>query len=258
EKQSAYTVSCVKSQRGLIIPGSILAAAIVLVAIVPIYFIAVKPKSSSSNNSSVPPSSPTSTLTSSGQPASAVVITGGDGGAVTTENGTTFTYSNPFGGAWYWDPQDPFNNNAQAQSWTLPLNQAFRFGADKIFGVNLGGSLTTEPVSWYPFDSHAFAPALYQKYPQAIDGWTLSQAMAADALSGGGLSQLETYYKMLITDQDFAEITGAGLNFLCIPLPYWVIEVRSGEPSLPKTLWTYLLKAIQCARKYGLRINLNF
>ncbi|KAG2348460.1 hypothetical protein BDR05DRAFT_521174 [Suillus weaverae] len=148
QKRSAYTVPRVKSKRGLIIAGSILAAVIVLVAVVvPIYFIVVKPKSSSSNNSSASPSSPTSTSTSSGQPSSAVVVTGGDGSTVTTEDGTTFTYSNPFGGTWYWDPQDPFNNNAQAQSWSPPLNQTFGFGTDKIFGVNLGGWLTTEPVT---------------------------------------------------------------------------------------------------------------
>lgn len=250
EKRAAYAIPRVKSKRGLIIAGSILAAVIVLVAIVvPIYFVVIKPKSSSSDNSSGSPSSPTSTSTSSsGQPASDVV-TGGNGSTITMEDGTTFTYLNPFGGTWYWDPQDPFNNNAQAQSWSLPLNQTFRFGIDKIFGVNLGGWLTTEPF---------IAPALYQKYPTAIDEWTLSEAMAADTSAGGGLSQLETHYQTFITEQDFAEIAGAGLNFVRIPLPYWAIEVRSGEPFLPKTSWTYFLKAIQWARKYGLRINLDF
>jgi len=105
------------------------------------------------------------------------------------------------------------------------------------------------------------APALYEKYqtttPQAVDEWTLSQAMAADTASGG-LSQLETHYKTFIvsfvtlhsvrveclfeyqTEQDFAEIAGAGLNFVRIPLPYWAIETRTGEPFLAKTAWTYV------------------
>jgi aryl-phospho-beta-D-glucosidase BglC (GH1 family) len=249
EKRSAYAVPRVKSKRGLIIAASILAAVIVLIAIVvPIYFVVIKPKSSSSSDSnSASPSNPTST--SSGSPSSNVVVTGGDGSTITTEDGTTFTYSNPFGGTWYWDPENPFNNNAQAQSWTPPLNQTFKFGTDRIFGVNLGGWLNTEPF---------IAPALYQKYPTAIDEWTLSEAMAADTSPGGGLTQLETHYQTFITEQDFAEIAGAGLNFVRIPLPYWAIEVRSGEPFLPKTSWTYFLKAIQWARKYGLRINLDF
>ncbi|KAG2041441.1 hypothetical protein BDR03DRAFT_722142 [Suillus americanus] len=151
EKRSAYTVPRVKSKRGLIIAGSILAAVIVLIAVVvPIYFVVIKPKSSSSNNSAVSPSNPTATSTSSGQPSSAVV-TGGNGSTITMEDGTTFTYLNPFGGTWHWDPEDPFNNNAQAQSWTPPINQTFSFGTDKIFGVNLGGWLTTEPfMQVYP------------------------------------------------------------------------------------------------------------
>ncbi|KAF8436891.1 glycoside hydrolase family 5 protein [Boletus edulis BED1] len=81
--------------------------------------------------------------------------------------------------------------------------------------------------------------------------------MAADTPSGG-LSQLETHYQTFITEKDFADIAGAGLNFVRIPLPYWAIETRSGEPFLPKTSWKYFLKAIQWARKYGIRINLDF
>lgn len=45
------------------------------------------------------------------------------------------------------------------------------------------------------------SPALYQKYqsasPQAVDEWTLSEAMAADTASGG-LNQLETHYQTFI------------------------------------------------------------
>ena len=37
-------------------------------------------------------------------------------------------------------------------------------------------------------------PALFQKYPTAIDEWTFSTSMAAD----GGLSQLEEHYKTFI------------------------------------------------------------
>ena len=44
-------------------------------------------------------------------------------------------------------------------------------------------------------------PTLYEKYqgatPQAVDEWTLSEAMAADS-ANGGLSQLETHYQTFI------------------------------------------------------------
>lgn len=54
--------------------------------------------------------------------------------------------------------------------------------------VNLGGWFVLEPF---------ISPALYQKYPTAVDEWTLSEAMAADT-AGGGLDQLEEHYKTFI------------------------------------------------------------
>jgi glucan 1,3-beta-glucosidase len=71
--------------------------------------------------------------------------------------------------------------------------------------------------------------------------------MAADT-GNGGISQLENHYKTFIvshphrsvsrqsltddeqTEKDIAEIAGAGLNFVRIPLAYWAIETR--DPSL--------------------------
>lgn len=79
--------------------------------------------------------------------------------------------------------------------------------------------------------------------------------MAADT-SGGGLNQLENHYNTFIvglltplwrlhpnphhsqTEKDFAEIAGAGLNFLRIPIAWWAIEVRGDEPFLARTSWT--------------------
>ena len=55
-----------------------------------------------------------------------------------------------------------------------------------MFGVNVGGLFVIEPF---------ITPAFFQKYPAAVDEWTLSQAMAADKTPSGGLqSQLEAHY----------------------------------------------------------------
>lgn len=80
--------------------------------------------------------------------------------------------------------------------------------------------------------------------------------MALDT-ANGGVSQLENHYNTFITEVDFMQIAAAGLNFVRIPIGYWAIEVLDGEGFLPRTSWTYFLKAIQWARKYGLRINLD-
>jgi hypothetical protein len=58
-----------------------------------------------------------------------------------------------------------------------------------ISSVNLGGWFVLEPF---------ISPALFEKYPGAVDEWTLSTLMAADTSAGGGLSQLEDHYKTFI------------------------------------------------------------
>jgi glucan 1,3-beta-glucosidase len=177
-------------------------------------------------------------------------VTGGNATLVTTENGTTCTYINNFGGYWYWDPKDPFNNNAQPNSWTPPLNQSWNWGTNRVYGVNLGGWFVLEPF---------IIPSLFQKYPTAVDEWTLSQAMAADTSSGGGLSQIENHYDTFITEEDIAQIAGAGLNWIRLPIPFWAVGEWSevGEPFLARTSWKYILRLFRWARKYGLRINLD-
>ena len=41
----------------------------------------------------------------------------------------------------------------------------------------------------------------------------------------------------LQTEKDFAEIAGAGLNWIRLPIPYWAIEVFDGEPFLEGVAW---------------------
>ena len=55
-------------------------------------------------------------------------ITGANGSIVTMEDGTKFTYVNNFGGHWV---ATPFSNDAQAQSYSKPLNQSWDFQNDK-------------------------------------------------------------------------------------------------------------------------------
>lgn len=65
------------------------------------------------------------------------------------------------------------------------------------------------------------------------------------------------HFETFITEEDFAQIAGAGLNWVRLAIPFWAIEVYPGEPFLEGVCWQYFLKAITWARKYGLRINLD-
>ncbi|SJL04662.1 uncharacterized protein ARMOST_08030 [Armillaria ostoyae] len=271
EKRAAYAAP--RSKRKVIIAaGAAAAALLILVIVIPVYFAVVKPKNNTSSNNNDSSGDSTNSAesgrpsaTSTGKPTVAVV-TGGDGSKVTTDDGSQFTYSNSFGGYWYYDPKDPFNNGARPQSWSPALNETFNYGVDRIRGVNIGGWLTIEPYLLPPSntdltDENHSTPALFEPYADtnnpAVDEYTLHTILAADT-ANGGLDQIKDHYNTFVTEQDFAEIAGAGLNYVRIPLPFWAIETRGDEPFLPKVAWTYFLKAIEWCRKYGLRINLDY
>lgn len=59
------------------------------------------------------------------------------------------------------------------------------------------------------------------------------------------------------TEEDFANIAGAGLNWIRLPVPFWAVQTYPGEPYLEGVAWKYVLKALKWARKYGLRVNLD-
>ncbi|KAG8934183.1 hypothetical protein FRC02_010449 [Tulasnella sp. 418] len=243
-----------------ILVGIAILAIIVLAVILPVYFKVIKP-----NNASAESQSSTSGGGSNGGGSgggnnngggsngnngnSDSVVFGSDGTTVTTEDGSTFVYKNSFGGYFAVDPNNPFYDGARAQSWSPPLNETWDYNKYTIRGVNLGGWLNTEPF---------ISPALFQKYAQtsspAIDEWGLSEHMAQDP---EGLKQLEDHYRTFITEEDFAMIAGAGLNWIRLPIPYWCIEKFENEPFLEGVCWKYALKAFDWARKYGLRINLD-
>lgn len=101
-----------------ILAGAGVLVVAVVVIIVPVYFTVIKPKNTSSQ-SNISADGNNSNNTSSQGPTpdvhgNNVVTTGGDGSTVNSANGN-FTYKNPFGGFWVYDPKDPFNNGAKAQ-----------------------------------------------------------------------------------------------------------------------------------------------
>ncbi|KAF8270225.1 glycoside hydrolase superfamily [Lactarius quietus] len=222
--------------------------AIILAVILPVYFLVIHKNNGSSGPSGNGNGSGSGNGNGKNPPSSPSATSGGNGSTVYSGN-TSFIYLNPFGGYWVYDPQDPFNDSAAPNSWTPPLNTSWNWATDRVFGVNLGGLFVLEPF---------ISPSLYQKYPGTIDEWTLSEAMAADTSPGGGLqAQLEAHYDTFVTEQDLAEMAGAGLNWIRLPIPYWAIETWPGEPFLAQVCWKYILRLIGWARKYGLRISLD-
>lgn len=130
DKRATYAPPRAKSKRRIIVWAVLGSVALLIAAVLlALYFTVWKKKGGSGSSGSGAPgaSKPSSTP-------QAAVVTGGDGSKVKTEDGSQFTYSNPFGGYWYWDENDPFNNGAKAQSWTPALNETFQYGTDRIWG----------------------------------------------------------------------------------------------------------------------------
>ncbi|KAJ6528100.1 glycoside hydrolase superfamily [Mycena capillaripes] len=230
---------------------------VVLVVVLPIYFVIIKKHHDAP---SAPASSGTATASSggdgTGQTSPVGILTGGDGSTVVTASGESFTYKNPFGGYWISDPQNPFASGARANNWTPPLNESWTWGVDRVYGVNLGGWFVLEPF---------IAPALFQPYPSAGDEWDLATLMRAD---GTLEAKMEAHYDTFITEQDIAQIAGAGLNWVRVPIPFWAVSSWSdtgtddngnvvGEPFLDGVCWKYIIRLFGWARKYGIRVNLD-
>nr|ADX07305.1 putative cellulase/exo-1,3-beta-glucanase [Flammulina velutipes] len=208
---------------------------VVLAVILPVYFLVIKKNGGGS----------------SGPDGGSSLRIGGNGSVVTLENGTQFTYLNEFGGFWVDDPSDPFPAYAaRPNSWTPPLNVTWDWGKDKVYGVNLGGLFVLEPF---------ITPDLFQRFNGSRDEYELSVAMREGA--DGGIGELEEHYKTFITEEDIAEIAGyragAGLNWIRIPIGFWAIETWDDEPFLAKVSWSYMIKVLGWARKYGLRVCLD-
>lgn len=73
-----------------------------------------------------------------GSSSAAAATSGTNGSVITTEDGTTFTYVNNFGGQWVSDPAAPFGKGGKAQSWSKSIGEEWAWGQDVIRGVNLG------------------------------------------------------------------------------------------------------------------------
>ncbi|SAM06115.1 hypothetical protein [Absidia glauca] len=153
-------------------------------------------------------------------------------------------------------PPDPYDDSAQANIHVPPLNQSFHYTSTPIRGINLGGWLVLEPF---------ITPSLFEQAPDpskkpddrhdtkdrvALDEWTLCQRLGPFR----SRELLEHHYDTFITESDFKTIREMGFNHVRIPIGHWAIRPLAREPFVPYVSWTYLLRGIQWARKYGLRV----
>ncbi|OJJ43972.1 hypothetical protein ASPZODRAFT_72236 [Penicilliopsis zonata CBS 506.65] len=139
-----------------------------------------------------------------------------------------------------------WDDSARPNPYVPPLNESFPYGTRPIRGVNLGGWLAIEPF---------IVPSLFDDYSLdqgIIDEWHLTRQLGSSANR-----TIEAHYATFITEEDFKEIAEAGLDHVRLQYSYWAVTTYEEDPYVPKISWRYLLRAIEWARKYGLRVNLD-
>ncbi|TKY90468.1 hypothetical protein EX895_000466 [Sporisorium graminicola] len=123
-------------------------------------------------------------------------------------------------------------------------NPGFAYGTQKVRGVNIGGWLVAEP--W-------ITPSLFDKTgdSRVIDEWTFGQ------YASNAYGRLQKHWSTFYTESDFAQIAGAGLNHVRIPIGYWAFDTSAGEPYVHSNQSDYLERAIQWSQQYGLKVLID-
>lgn len=163
---------------------------------------------------------------------------------------TTFT-SSTVGGLSIMGLNMTWDNTVQPNPFVPPIEDTFVYGELPIRGVNLGGWLVLEPF---------ITPSFFQKFDPdlgIVDEWTLIDHINRTEGIEAVVMLLETHYSSFVTEDTFKEIRDAGLDHVRIPIGYWAVRTWENEHFLPHISWRYLLRGIEWARKYGIRVNLD-
>ncbi|KAL5118888.1 glucan exo-1,3-beta-glucosidase [Pleosporales sp. CAS-2024a] len=122
----------------------------------------------------------------------------------------------------------------------------FKWGSDKVRGVNLGGWLVIEAfITPSIFESHSTDDK------PIIDEWTLCATVGQANCSG----VLKPHWDSFVTVADFWKIKNAGFNVVRIPVGYWSYV----EPWGPYAQGAapYVDAAIDWARQTGLKVVID-
>ncbi|KAL5393589.1 hypothetical protein PMIN06_007439 [Paraphaeosphaeria minitans] len=119
---------------------------------------------------------------------------------------------------------------------------SFDYSGSKVRGVNTGGWFVLEP--W-------ITPSMFEGNG-AVDEYTLTQELGKDAAE----SKLSQHWNSWITQADFNQMAAAGLNHVRIPIGYWSVIPRDGEPYV-QGAYQVLGKALDWAQAAGLKVMID-
>lgn len=136
-----------------------------------------------------------------------------------------------------------WDDTPSATEFVPPLNDAWDYGERPVRGVNIAGWLCTDP---------SITKSLY-------GASTSEEELTTKLRNTGGWDAakhaLETHYSTFITEEDFKMISASGIDHIRISVGYWLVDVLD-DGHLPHVGWRYLLRGLEWARRYGLRVQL--
>ncbi|EIM90943.1 glycoside hydrolase [Stereum hirsutum FP-91666 SS1] len=135
------------------------------------------------------------------------------------------------------------STGSSSASPTLP---AFQYGSTPIRAVNLGGWFVLEP--W-------ITPSIFENTNNSdiVDEYTMGQLLDTDT----ALSLLQPHWDTWITEQDFKDISAAGLTHVRLPVGYWSVPTNESVAPYNAGAWPYLLRALSWARNNGVRVMID-
>ena len=108
--------------------------------------------------------------------------------------------------------------------------------------MNLGGWFVLEP--W-------ITPSVFADN-EAVDEYTLTKILGKTAAK----AKLSQHWNSWITQDDFRQIAAAGLNHVRIPLGYWSVIARDGDPYVQGAS-EVLRRALDWAQAAGLKVMID-
>ncbi|KAJ9053299.1 hypothetical protein DSO57_1025650 [Entomophthora muscae] len=129
----------------------------------------------------------------------------------------------------------------------IGLAACFQYGVEKVRGVNLGGWLVLEP--W-------ITPSVFEQFQgrqnPAVDEWTFCEVLGREEAE----RQLRRHWESWVTEGDLARLAAAGINHVRIPVGYWAVDIKNGEPWV-KGSFDYLIKGVHWAKNHGIRVIID-
>lgn len=80
----------------------------------------------------------------------------------------------------------------------------------------------------------------------------MSETLGKDEMS----KRMQEHWSSWITEDDFAEIAGSGLNFVRIPIGYWSVSPVDGDPYI-QGAYEWLGKSLDWASSNGLKVMID-